>query len=66
VKFIRLTDTFGRDVWIFAQWVTRVTYPIAGQQAQAARAVVWMGTNQQAVIETPEAVVKMIEASDGS
>jgi hypothetical protein len=64
VKLIQFCDPGGHDVWIVGRWVTRVTYPVPTVQAQNARAVIWMGANQQAVTESVEEVVQMLEAGE--
>lgn len=61
MKFIKFTDPAGSDVWIVSQWVTKVYYPVRGQFPQGARAVIAMGVNVQAVVQTPDEVVRLLE-----
>lgn len=64
MKFIKFTDPSGNSVWIAGQWVTRVQIAVRGQHATGARTVIAMGAKDQAVIESPETVVMMLEAME--
>jgi hypothetical protein len=61
MKFIKLTDPGGGAVWIAGQWVTRVQSAVRGQHATGARTVISMGAKEQAVAESPEQVVQILE-----
>ncbi len=64
MKFVKLTDPSGNNVWIVSQWVTRVQAAVRGQHATGARAVISMGAKDQAVVETPEQIVVLLEAME--
>jgi hypothetical protein len=61
MKFVKLTDPDGRELWISPHWVTKVRPPIMGRHPQNAKALVVMGTIEQAVIESVSIVVKILE-----
>ncbi len=61
MKFLKLTDPSGAAVWIAGQWVTKITIPTRGQFPVTAHAVISMGANNQAVVESPEQVVRLLE-----
>jgi hypothetical protein len=60
--FIKLTDPDGRYVWVGKQWVTKVSVPPRDQYPANALTLIAMGPNLQAVLETPEAVIALLEA----
>jgi hypothetical protein len=61
MKFVRLTDPDGRELWISPRWVTKVRPPIMGRHPQNANALVVMGTIEQAVTESVGRVIKILE-----
>jgi hypothetical protein len=61
MKFVKLTDPDGRELWISPRWVTKVRPPIMGRHPQNAKALVVMGPIEQAVIESVSIVVKILE-----
>ncbi len=63
MKFVKLTDPDGRELWISPRWVTKVRTPIMGRHPQNANALVVMGPIEQAVIEGVHTVVKILEAA---
>lgn len=66
MKFLKFTDPNGGTVWIAGQWVTRVQPAVRGQHATGARAVISMGAKDQAVVQPPEEVVRLLENIDAS
>jgi hypothetical protein len=64
MKFVKFTDPSGAPCWICPTWVTKVQEPRSGEYAAGARTLIAMGATTQAVIEAPEDVVRMLEASD--
>jgi hypothetical protein len=60
-KFVRLTDPDGNEIWIAPHWVTKVRLPISNRHAVNARALVVMGSIEQAVTETVAEVLKALE-----
>lgn len=65
MKFVTLHDQDNNEVRIAHRWVTKIRKPIIGQQSVKTHAVVMIGQNEQAVIETIEEVVKILEDADG-
>jgi hypothetical protein len=65
MKFIQLTDLEDNIMWVQPHWVTKVKRPRPGDYNTFAKAVVVMGNSEQAVRETPERVVKLIEEANG-
>ena len=61
MKFVKLTDPDGRELWIAPRWVTKVRQPIPGRHPQNANALVVMGSIEQSVIETVQQVLKILE-----
>jgi hypothetical protein len=65
MKFLKLTDPSGAAVWIAGQWVTKVTVPTRGQFPVTAHAIIAMGANNQAVTQSPEEVIRLLEGMGG-
>jgi hypothetical protein len=61
MTFIKFTDPDGADIWIAPRWVTKVRTPLIGRHAGNARALIVMGTIEQAVTQTVETVIYLLE-----
>jgi hypothetical protein len=59
--FVKFTDPNNCDVWIVPRWVTRVRAPIGGRHADGTRALVVMGNFEQAVTQTVDEVLRLLE-----
>ena len=66
MKFIKFTDPSGGDVWLVARWVTKVSAPTRGQFPLSARAVISMGANNQAVTQSVEEIIRLLESIDAT
>ena len=64
MKFVKFTDPSGGAVWIAGQWVTRVQLPTRGQHAVTARTIISMAAKDQAVMESVEEVIRLLEVND--
>ena len=65
MKFVTFHDQDNNEVRIAHRWVTKIRKPVVGQQSVKTNAVVMIGQNEQAVIETIAEVVKILEEADG-
>lgn len=61
MKLIKLTNTVGRPVWLVAAWIIKLSVPLPDEYPHDANTVVTHSGGTQAVKETPEYVVKMLE-----
>jgi hypothetical protein len=65
MKYIKLTDPQGRDVWIRASWVTRASMPTSDVVApHLTNTIVWLGGERQAVREHLADVVALLEQAE--
>jgi hypothetical protein len=63
-RFIKFTEPGGGSVWIASQWVTKVQLPIRGQYPINTKTVIAIGATTQAVVQSPEEVLKLLEVPE--
>jgi hypothetical protein len=64
MAFVKFTDPNGAPVWVGGHWVTQLKVPPRDQYHDSARTLLVLGTREQAVRETPEQVIAMLEGHD--
>ena len=62
MKFTKFTDPDGQPIYLVSRWVTKVRAPLPGRHAVKARTLIYMGGAEQAVQETLDQVLKILEA----
>lgn len=67
MKFSRMTDTDGRDVWIAGAWVQVVRHPIGDEyKIKDLGSVIVLGSYKFQVQESPEAAVALLSEGNSA